>query len=88
MATADRNIASKKIEFGDWQTNYELATEVCNLLKSKGINPQIIIEPTCGVGNFILAALNTFENLEGVYGIEIQKSYLEALSSALKSRNS
>lgn len=88
MATADRNIASKKIEFGDWQTNYELAAEVCNLLKSKGINPQIIIEPTCGVGNFILAALDTFENLEGVYGIEIQKSYLEALSSALKSRNS
>lgn len=67
---------AKKNDFGDWQTNMYLATEVCKYLKIKGVNPKIIIEPTCGKGNFIVAALSTFENIECVYGIEINNMYL------------
>lgn len=66
-------------EFGDWQTNYQLACDVCQLMKEKGIRPQVVIEPTCGKGAFVLAALQTFESLELVYGIDIYKPYLNAL---------
>ena len=34
---------------------------------------------TCGKGNFILAALETFDDIEEVYGIEINHAYLEEL---------
>ena len=66
-------------EFGDWQTNYQLACNVCQLMKEKGIRPQVVIEPTCGKGAFVLAALQTFESLELVYGIDIYKPYLNVL---------
>lgn len=75
----DRNSYTTKDEYGDWQTNMDLALEICHLLKKKGVNPQIIIEPTCGKGHFILAALQVFDNIEDIYGIEIYKPYLEEL---------
>src|SRR5690606_19989859 len=65
-----------KLEYGDFQTNIELANRVTNLIQIKEKNPQIIIEPTCGKGNFILAALNTFKNIEKIIGIEIYKPYV------------
>lgn len=69
-------IASEnKIEYGDFQTNKELAFEITNNLKKEGFFPQIVIEPTCGKGNFILAVLNVFDNVEKVFGIEIQEKY-------------
>lgn len=48
-------------------------------VKKQGIRPQVIIEPTCGKGHFILAALQTFDNIEEIYGIEIYKPYLQTL---------
>lgn len=72
-----------KEEYGDWQTNFPLALSICQMLKKQGICPQVVIEPTCGKGNFILAALATFESLETVYGIEINAEYLQELSRAL-----
>lgn len=73
----------KKSEYGDWQTNLPLAISICEKLKAKGINPQVIIEPTCGQGTFILAALLTFDTIEDVYGIEIYKPYLDELQYRL-----
>lgn len=66
-------------EYGDWQTSFEFACLVCRYLKRQGVNPQIIIEPTCGKGNFIKAAIATFDNLEEIYGVEIYKPYLDEL---------
>lgn len=68
-----------KDEYGDWQTHYDLAREVCLLIKEKGIAPQIIIEPTCGKGAFLLAATEIFDDVERMYGIEIYKPYLNDL---------
>ena len=62
-------------EWGDFQTPPELAANVCNYLERLGISPQIIIEPTYGAGNFILAALRSFPTAELVYGVEIQAKY-------------
>lgn len=71
-------------EYGDWQTNMELALNVCRILKNQGVRPQVIVEPTCGEGNFVLAALQTFDSIEDVYGIEINGAYLEILKRKLK----
>ena len=45
-------------------------------LKTECVIPQIVIEPTCGKGNFIIAALNTFDTIEKIYGIEIQEKHI------------
>jgi len=72
-----RNIvAENRIEYGDFQTNKQLAESVCNYLHSKNISPKILLEPTCGKGSFILSAIKTFNSLQQVFGIEIQEKYL------------
>ncbi|NJO90752.1 MAG: hypothetical protein HC831_18660 [Chloroflexia bacterium] len=72
------NIVSEpdRAEYGDFQTNEDLAKKVTLFLDKKTINPQIVIEPTCGKGNFIVASLSTFSNIENVFGIEIYKPYV------------
>ncbi len=64
-----------RTEYGDFQTNIELANKVASRLVSKRISPEIVIEPTCGKGNFILAALQYFKSTKTVIGIEIYKPY-------------
>ena len=65
-----------RVEYGDFQTNKQLAESICNYLNSKSIKPKILIEPTCGKGSFILSAIKTFDTLQHVFGIEIQEKYL------------
>lgn len=77
-------VNEKKDEYGDWQTNLPLAISVCEHLKAQGIRPQVIIEPTCGQGCFIVAALLTFDTIEDVFGVEIYKPYLEILEEKLQ----
>lgn len=63
-------------EYGDFQTNQSLANQVTKKLKKKGLSPKIVIEPTCGKGHFILATLNNFDNIEKIFGIEIQNKHI------------
>jgi methylase of polypeptide subunit release factors len=63
-------------EFGDFQTPSELAVEVCQLLSRLNIQPNSIIEPTCGIGNFIGAAKNTLHYAD-IYGFDISAKYTE-----------
>ncbi len=65
-----------RAEYGDFQTNENLAEKVVLHLVSKNISPKIVIEPTCGKGNFIIAALRNFKNVEKVFGVEIYKPYV------------
>lgn len=65
-----------RTEYGDFQTNYHLAITVAKYLSKKGDEPDVVIEPTCGKGNFIVAALKTFKTLKKVYGIEIYRPYV------------
>ena len=48
---------SDRAEYGDFQTNKELANKIAQQLAKRNISPEIIIEPTCGNGNFIIAYL-------------------------------
>ncbi|MDR0431094.1 MAG: SAM-dependent methyltransferase [Tannerellaceae bacterium] len=65
-----------RTEYGDFQTNSNLANKTTLFLTEKGVSPQIIIEPTCGKGNFIIASLKNFNQIETVFGVEIYKPYV------------
>ncbi len=66
-----------RTEYGDFQTNLDFARAITSFLKNKKkINPRLLIEPTCGKGNFIIAALSNFEKIEKIVGVEIYKPYI------------
>ncbi len=66
----------ERAEYGDFQTNEELANKVTLHLAFKSISPEVIVEPTCGKGNFIIASLKNFLNVQNIFGIEIYKPYV------------
>lgn len=65
-----------RAEYGDFQTNSDLANKVTLYLATKKISPEVVIEPTCGKGNFIIASLRNFKNIKNVFGVEIYKPYV------------
>ncbi|MCL1960969.1 MAG: hypothetical protein FWG56_04190 [Desulfovibrionaceae bacterium] len=73
-----------RIEFGDFQTPDALAVQVCRYLYALGLRPDAIVEPTCGVGAFVLAAAHAFSDAREVLGYEVNESYLDTLRGKLK----
>ncbi|MBK9441778.1 MAG: SAM-dependent methyltransferase [Comamonadaceae bacterium] len=73
----------RRAEFGDFQTPDELAHACCLKLASLGISPDIIIEPTCGVGAFVIAANTVFPRVKEIFGYELNSEYLALLGSRL-----
>lgn len=78
MTTIERK---QRVEFGDFQTPDDLASLVCARLQASGILPDVVIEPTCGVGAFLLAAADAFPHANRVMGYEINPAYLEKLQA-------
>jgi hypothetical protein len=72
----------RKVEFGDFQTPAPLARLVCERLAAAGFSPNMVIEPTCGVGAFVLAAAQQFPDAE-VRGYEINPAYLDELRQGI-----
>ena len=50
----------EKREFGDFQTPAVLANLLVNVLKTKNLSPEIIVEPTCGEGSILITAHKAF----------------------------
>jgi hypothetical protein len=67
----------RKVEFGDFQTPLNLAREVCALVARTGFRPVSVVEPTCGTGSFLRAALETFPNVLRVLGFEINPRHVD-----------
>lgn len=65
-----------RAEYGDFQTNKDLVFKVAKQLSNNNISPEIVIEPTCGKGNFIVASLSCFTAIKKLFGIEIYKPYV------------
>lgn len=64
------------VEYGDFQTGESLAKRLCAIIAEDDFHPTILLEPTCGQGNFLLAALRQFPDVKAIYGVEIYKPYL------------
>ena len=43
-------VCEDRVSYGDWQTPIALAEKVCDIHLSKYGSPDIVIEPTCGLG--------------------------------------
>jgi hypothetical protein len=69
----------EKVEYGDYQTPVDLAEKICCKLIELGINPDIIVEPTCGVGNFIKTSAQLFQSAKKIIGLEINPKYIEEI---------
>ncbi len=66
----------RKIEFGDFQTPNEMAQLVVDQVAARGICPRSIIEPTCGTGNFVVAAMEGFRTVVRVFGLDINPDHV------------
>jgi hypothetical protein len=84
MASARNGL--KAGEFGDFQTPGPLARQVCKLLSDRGIAPGSVVEPTCGVGNFLFAVLDQFPMAARGLGVEINAAHVDRLAAALRTR--
>lgn len=73
------DIKKQRIEYGDFQTPERLAYEICNWLKNQDISPDIVVEPTCGVGAFVQAAAKIFPAASSLYCFDINRDYLNTL---------
>jgi len=68
---------NQKIEYGDFQTPENLARQVCARLSAIGVNPSSVLEPNCGKGNFLFAALSQFPAIQKAIGVDINHDYVE-----------
>lgn len=77
-------MTGNKREFGDWQTPVVFAEKCCDfIIEHFDFYPDLIVEPTCGVGNFIQAASKAFPNVP-ILGIEINEDYVKELNDRFK----
>jgi len=63
-------------EYGDFQTNQFLAQKVVDYTFFKTNDFEFGLEPTCGKGNFLLAAIKQSKKLKKVVGVEIYQPYV------------
>jgi len=80
---AVKKTSKEKAEFGDFQTPVELARQVCSLLSQHGLEPVGILEPTCGKGTFLVAALEFFPHVQNIIGIDINREYVNTARCAI-----
>jgi hypothetical protein len=77
---------NNKIEFGDFQTPAILAEKMVSILLELNVNPQIIIEPTCGTGEILFEATKRFKAEKSI-GIEINPEYVSISENKANTHN-
>lgn len=75
---------SPKKEYGDFQTPESLSIRVVKLVDNLIEVPEIVIEPTVGLGSFLKASAEQWGKSSDYLGYEINKSYVEIASENLK----
>jgi hypothetical protein len=70
-------------EYGDFQTPPELAQAVCDLLEKQGQQPLGLVEPTCGLGSLLFAALERFNGLKSAVGADINVGHVDQARETL-----
>lgn len=72
-------VCEDRVSYGDWQTPPLLAKKVCESHILRCGTPDVVIEPTCGLGSFVLASLESFPNLSEIHAVEINREYTSTL---------
>ena len=67
----------QKIEFGDFQTPIELTDNISRFIKTIFPSPNIIIEPTCGLGSFVKSCKSAWGADCSYYGFDVNSQYIE-----------
>jgi len=80
-------ITKSKIEYGDFQTPRGLTDSIVAFLHNAGISPSVIVEPTCGLGSFVMAAIKGFPHIRQVFAYDIKADYVSALHKTLRDEN-
>ena len=70
-------------QFGDFQTPVDLACQVTRFLRASGVSPSAVVEPTCGVGNFLVASIRTFGARIPHYGFDINPDHVNTARDVL-----
>lgn len=82
-----RKKSKRKIELGDFQTPRCLARQVCALLAARRFTVASILEPTCGTGNLLCAALDQYPNVKKAIGLEINPEYVKTATTEVRRRS-
>jgi len=78
--------SNRRVEFGDFQTPPDLANRICRFLFEQGVKPSSIVEPTCGKGNLLAAALGQFPSAVRAVGVDINPEHVEHARGKLATR--
>lgn len=73
----------QKVEFGDFQTPLELASEIVGLVSKQVALPSLVVEPTCGTGSFIRASVAQWGDKCNYYGMDVNSEYVESARESL-----
>ena len=79
--------SKNKIEYGDFQTPLGLTNKICSKLVELNVCPDIIVEPTCGIGNFIESSSYFFKESKEIIGIEINGKYIDQFRCKFNKNN-
>lgn len=77
------HVCEDRVAYGDWQTPITLAERICKTHAAKFGSPDIVIEPTCGLGAFVFAALKEFKSITEIHALEINPRYVAELKLKL-----
>jgi hypothetical protein len=80
--------SKRKVEYGDFQTPGDLAKAIVAFLRDAGVSPSIVVEPTCGLGNFALAAAKGFRAIRQIFAFDINANYVSTLRKTLHNMKS
>src|SRR5215470_15140747 len=73
----------QRVAFGDWQTPRALVETVLDALLGRGgARPACVVEPTCGRGAFLCAAVERWPKAQ-LHGYDINAEYVAAAAAAL-----
>ncbi|MCF7956303.1 MAG: SAM-dependent methyltransferase [Phycisphaerae bacterium] len=75
------------IEFGDFQTPLSLAEQTAEVVLSLFSEPDTVIEPTCGLGNFLKSTAKIRPEIKDFIGWEINPEYVKLAKDNLSEFN-
>lgn len=78
---------SAKKEFGDFQTPTGLAERVVALVATIYGEPDVVVEPTAGLGAFLGASFERWGENTSYFGYEVNQAYVQHAKKKLKDTN-